>query len=68
MPQVIVLALLAAGAYAGYRLLLRTSREIAAKMQQSHEELQRASPPPERDLGKLEYDAESGVYRPAKQG
>ena len=69
MPQLVILALLGAGAYAGYRLLARAARELAAEKQRAQEELrQRAAARPKRDLGWLEYDAESGVYRPAKRG
>ena len=67
MPQVIVLALLGAGAYMGYRWVVRTSREIAAEMQRAQDEVRRDAPPHvERDLGRLEYDPQSGVYRPVK--
>ena len=67
MPQVIVLALLGAGAYIGYRWLVGTSREIVAAMRRTQDELRRgAAPPIERDLGRLEYDAQSGVYRPVR--
>jgi type II secretory pathway component PulJ len=69
VPQVIVLALLGAGAYMGYRWVVRTSREIAAEMQRAQDELRRgALPHVERDLGRLEYDSQSGVYRPVKRG
>ena len=69
MPQVIVLALLGACLYAGYRRIARFSKEIAAQMQRRDEEFSRraAGRLVERDLGALEYDAESGVYRPAKR-
>jgi len=69
MPHVIILALLGAAAYAGYRLLARASREIAAELRRRQEEVERASAPlpVERDLGSLEYDATSGVYRPARR-
>jgi hypothetical protein len=69
VPQVIMLALLGAGAYMGYRWVVRTSREIAAEMQRAQDELRRGAPPHvERDLGRLEYDPQSGVYRPVKRG
>ena len=65
MPQVIALALLGAGLYAGYRWFTRTAREIGAEMQRAEEELtQRASGRVEKNLGALEYDPVSGVYRP----
>jgi type II secretory pathway component PulJ len=69
VPQLIILALFGAGAYAGYRLLHR-AREAAAELRRRQEEMARASAPlpVERDLGSLEYDAQSGVYRPARRG
>ena len=68
MPQVIALALLGAGLYAGYRWFTRTAREIGAEMQRAEEELtQRASGRIEKNLGALEFDPASGVYRPARK-
>ena len=68
MPQVIALALLGAGLFAGYRWFKRTTREIAAQMQRAEEELrQEAASRIERNLGALEYDPSSGVYRPAQK-
>jgi hypothetical protein len=66
----LMLALLGAGAYAGYRLLLRASREVSAELRRRQEAAARACAPVpvERDLGSLEYDAQSGVYRPARRG
>ena len=68
MPQVIALALLGAGLYAGYRWLARTASEIGAEMRRAEDELtQNATGRIEKDLGALEYDPASGVYRPTKQ-
>ena len=68
MPQVIALALLGAGLYAGYRWLARTAGDIGAGMRRAEDELaQKAAGRIEKDLGALEYDQASGVYRPAKQ-
>ena len=68
MPQVIALALLGAGLYAGYRWFTRTAREIGAEMHRADEELrQSATGRIEKNLGALEYDQASGVYRPAKR-
>ena len=68
MPQLIVLALLGAGIYAGYRLVVRT-KQIVAEMRHAEDELRRSATVGalEKDMGALEYDAASGVYRPAKQ-
>ena len=68
MPQVIALALLGAGLYAGYRWITRTTREIAAQMQRADEEVRQEAPGRiEKNLGALEYDPASGVYRPARK-
>ncbi len=69
MPQLVVLALLGVGAYAGYRMIQRASRQIAAELRRASEELRGGSSPAqvERDLGSLEFDAKSGVYRPTKR-
>jgi hypothetical protein len=68
MPQVIALALLGAGLYAGYRWFTRTTREIAAPIEGAEEELrQEAASRIEKNLGALEYDPSSGVYRPAQK-
>jgi hypothetical protein len=68
MPQVIALALLGAGLYAGYRWVTRTTREIAAQMQRTEEEIrQEAAGRIEKNLGALEFDPASGVYRPARK-
>jgi hypothetical protein len=68
MPQVIALALLGAGAYAGYRWLSRVTRELASQMQHADEELrQQAAGRIEKNLGALEYDSAAGVYRPVRR-
>ncbi|MBO0740780.1 MAG: hypothetical protein J2P51_05080 [Hyphomicrobiaceae bacterium] len=69
MPQVVALALLGAGLYAGYRWVARAARGIAAAVARTEDELRRQSQGRvEKDLGALEYDPASGVYRPAKRG
>ncbi len=70
MPQVIALALLGAGLYAGYRWVTRTGREIADQMQRAEEELRQqaqAAGRIEKNLGALEYDPAAGVYRPVRK-
>jgi hypothetical protein len=66
MPQVIALALLGAGLYAGYRWVTRATREIADQMQRADEALRQEANTGriEKNLGALEYDPASGVYRP----
>jgi hypothetical protein len=70
MPQVIALALLGAGLYAGYRWLTRAAGELAAQMQRAEDELRQQSAsarPIEKNLGALEYDPVAGVYRPVRK-
>jgi hypothetical protein len=68
VPQVIALALLGAGLYAGYRWFTRTAREIGAEMRRAEDELrQQAAGRIEKNLGALEYDPGSGVYRPVRR-
>jgi hypothetical protein len=64
----VVLALLGACLFVGYRMIARTVRELAAQIRAEEERRERTSGPVvARDLGPLEYDAASGVYRPAKR-
>jgi len=68
VPHVIALALLGAGLYAGYRWLARTVGDMGARLQRPQDELwQQSKGPIEKDLGALEFDPASGVYRPAKR-
>jgi hypothetical protein len=68
VPQVLALALLGAGLYAGYRWLVRAGREFGAELQAAEEELRRqAAGRIEKNLGALEYDPASGVYRPVRR-
>ena len=69
VPQLFVVAMLGAGLYAGYRWLARASSEMAAELQRSQDDLQRRSGRAiEKDLGALEFDPSTGVYRPAERG
>jgi hypothetical protein len=68
VPQLMVLALVAAGIYAGYRWLWRPVRMIAAEVRRAGDELRRAGVRgSEKDMGALEYDPISGVYRPVRR-
>lgn len=68
MPQLMVLALVGAGIYAGYRWLWRPARMIAAEVRRAEDEIRRgAARSLERDMGQLEYDPISGVYRPVRR-
>ena len=68
MPQLMVLALVGAGIYAGYRWLWRPARMIAAEVRRAEDEVRRGAVRSlERDMGQLEYDPISGVYRPVRR-
>lgn len=69
MPQLFALALIGAGFYAGYRLVVRT-KELLADLERGEDEVRRPAPGSalEKDMGPLEFDSTSGVYRPAKRG
>ena len=70
MPQLIVIALIGAGFYAAYRWMRQASDAIAAELNRAEDEFRRqaASGRIEKDLGRLEYDPATGVYRPQKRG
>ena len=69
MPQLAVLALFGAGLYAGYKVLTRVSGQIAAELKRAEQELKRRAEgsPAAKDLGRLEFDPRSGVYKPARR-
>ena len=67
MPQLVVLALMGAGLYAGYRWFSRAAKEVTAEIRRTEDELRlRAGMTLEKDMGELEYDPASGVYRPKR--
>lgn len=69
MPQLIALALVGATVYAGYRWLWRPARLIVAEVRRAEDEFRRAAGRAyEKDMGRLEYDPRTGVYRPASRG
>ena len=68
MPQLFALAVVGAGLYAGYRWFMRTTDAVKAEVLRAQEELQRramGSALP-KDMGELQYDPASGVYRPKR--
>jgi hypothetical protein len=70
MPQLVVLALVGAGLYAGYRWVAKELRRAAAAAQLEQAEVERraaAAARGPRDLGALEWDEAARVYRPAKR-
>ncbi len=67
MPQLFALALLGAGAIAGYRWLARQMEVARAAAERAEAELRKATDPAvgqPKDLGALEWDASTGVYKP----
>lgn len=69
MPQLMIAAVLGAGLYAGARFLARTAQRMADEARRAQEDLVRqATGAVEKNLGNLEYDPASGVYKPAKHG
>lgn len=68
MPQLMVLALVGAAVYAAYRWLWRPARMIVAGVRRTEAEMRRAAArSAEKDMGYLEYDPASGVYRPVRR-
>lgn len=69
MPQLIVLALAGAGLYAAYRWVWRPARMIVAEVRRAEDEIRRAAAARavEKDMGSLEYDPRTGVYRPVRR-
>lgn len=65
MPQLLVLTLLGAGLWAGYRWYRRQVKEVASELRAAEEALRRRD---ETAIPSLEQDPETGVYRPAQKG
>lgn len=64
MPQLIGLALLGAGIYAGVRAAIRFGQRISEEARRT-DDAEAATAVAEKDLGSLEFDPASGVYKPA---
>lgn len=61
MPQIVVLAVAGAVAYAGYKWFAKQNARSAQKVRaQAKDEIQ------PRDLGELYWDEAAGVYRPRR--
>jgi hypothetical protein len=67
VPQLIVLALVGAAIYAGYRWLWRPARMIVAEVRRADDDIRRAAAGRAyaRNMQRLEYDPRTGVYRPS---
>jgi hypothetical protein len=70
MPHLIMVALIGTGLYAAYRWIKQASDAITTELSQAEDERssRAAAGRIEKNLGNLEYDAATGVYRPQKQG
>jgi predicted negative regulator of RcsB-dependent stress response len=71
MPQLIALALIGAGAVAGYRWFSRQMVSARVAAERAEAELRRAAEAAAgapKDLGRLELDAATGMYKPREPG
>lgn len=66
MPPLMLIAAIGAGCYAGYKLASRWLAADDAPDQAAAEATKSASTASARNLGDLEWDAETGVYRPKR--
>ncbi len=69
MPQLVAAVLIGAGVAAGVKWIAREMTRAAEMAREAHDQMTRG---PElrtvpKDLGTLEWDAEAGVYRPARR-
>ena len=72
MPQLLGLVLLGAGVIAGYKAFTHAAARIAAELKRAEDEERRhaaeaGSVSAAKDLGQLELDPASGVYKPRRQ-
>ena len=65
MPQLLVLTLLGAGLWAGYRWYRRQVKEVASELRAAEEALRRRE---ENAIPTLKQDPETGIYRPDQKG
>lgn len=71
MPQVVLLAAIGGALYAGYRAFARVSEVISAELRRAEQSaaVRRSQTAGDgsaaRDLGTLQLDPNSGVYKPA---
>jgi hypothetical protein len=67
MPPVVLLALIGAAGIAGYRILSSHAASSPKAPERRSSGPTRHSAPPIRDLGSLEWDESTGVYRPERR-
>lgn len=66
MPQLMALAFIGAGLYAGYRFVKSAASVITAELKPKAQQPKTQPGVIEKDLGALEFDPKSGVYKPVK--
>lgn len=67
MPHLVIAAVIGAGLFAGARFIARTAQRMAEEARRAQDDIVRqASGAVEKNLGNLEYDPVTGVYRPEK--
>ena len=69
MPQLIALALVGAGLFAGYKWVAGKARKALAEAERARAEAEQraaAAMGAPKDLGQLEWDPVSGVYKPRR--
>jgi hypothetical protein len=64
MPPLFVLAAVGAGVVVGYQLLKRVAASTSADVSETSQE--QAEPKEPKNLGELELDRKSGVYKPRR--
>jgi hypothetical protein len=69
MPQVMAVVLVGFGLAAGLKWVVKEIARAAEATRVAHDEFNRSDPVSARpkDLGKLEFDAKTGVYRPVRK-
>jgi hypothetical protein len=67
MPQIVAVVLIGAGIAAGVKWIAKEVAKVAQATRLATEDIKPHEPMSvaPRDLGALEYDAETGVYRPS---
>ena len=68
MPQLVVLAVVGAGLYAGYRWFARTSERIAAEVRRTEDELRRRAARRRQGNGHAGVRSRQRRLPPAKRG
>lgn len=66
MPQLVVLAAIGAGLYAGSRILSYIAGHVHGHPDAEPARERSTAAVVTKDLGQLEFDPSTGVYRPAK--